>query len=89
MRLGRHICAIKGMNGARPIWPWRAGKSRKLPGSIGVDAAKDAIYSKLKVMTPGRGYPASQQTLNVSSDRPGSILRTRSARSSRWGSGGP
>ena len=34
--------------------------SRKLPGSyvwtIGVDTAKDAIYSKLKVATPGPGY---------------------------------
>jgi hypothetical protein len=45
---------------ARPIWPRRAGKSRNLPGSnvwtIGVDSAKDAIYSKLKVTTPGPGY---------------------------------
>jgi phage terminase large subunit GpA-like protein len=48
------------MDGARPIWPRRAGKSRKLPGSnvwtVGVDTAKDAIYSKLKVTTPGPGY---------------------------------
>jgi hypothetical protein len=33
LRLGRHIYAIKGMDGARPIWPRRAGKSRNLPGS--------------------------------------------------------
>jgi hypothetical protein len=29
-RIGRHIYAIKGMDGPRPIWPRRAGKSRKL-----------------------------------------------------------
>jgi phage terminase large subunit GpA-like protein len=44
----------------RPIWRRRAGNSRKLPGSnvwtIGVDTAKDAIYPKLKVETPGPGY---------------------------------
>jgi phage terminase large subunit GpA-like protein len=43
-----------------PIRPRHAGKSRKLPGSlvwtVGVDTAKDAIYSKLKVTTPGPGY---------------------------------
>jgi phage terminase large subunit GpA-like protein len=48
MRLGRHIYAIKGVDGARPIWARRAGNSRKLLGSnvstIGVDTAKDAIY---------------------------------------------
>jgi phage terminase large subunit GpA-like protein len=48
------------MDGARRIWPWRAGKSRKLPGShvwtVGVDTAKDSIYSKLKVTAPGPGY---------------------------------
>ena len=59
-RIGRHIYAIKEMDGARPIWPRRAGKSRKYTGStvwtIGVDTAKDAIYSKLKVDKPGPGY---------------------------------
>jgi phage terminase large subunit GpA-like protein len=45
---------------ARPIWPQRTGKSTKLGGSnvwtVGVDTAKDAICSKLKVTTPGPGY---------------------------------
>jgi len=59
-KIGRHIYAIKGMDGARPIWPRRAGKSRKYAGSnvwtVGVDTAKDAIYSKVKVEAPGPGY---------------------------------
>jgi phage terminase large subunit GpA-like protein len=54
------IYGIKGMDGAAPIWPRCAGKIRKLPGSnvwaIGVDTAKDSIYSKLKVTAPGPGY---------------------------------
>jgi len=58
-RVGRHIYAIKGMDGARPIWPRRAGKSKKYSANVwtvGVDTAKDAIYSKLKVEVPGPGY---------------------------------
>jgi len=59
MRLGRHIYAIKGMDGARPIWPRRAGKSGKPQGSnvwmLGVDRPKDLLYSKLKVTTPVPG----------------------------------
>jgi phage terminase large subunit GpA-like protein len=38
----------------------RAGKNKRHGGSnvwtIGVDTVKDAIYSKLKVTTPGPGY---------------------------------
>jgi phage terminase large subunit GpA-like protein len=59
-RIGRHVYAIKGADGSRPIWPRRAGKSKKFKGSLvwlcGVDTAKDAIYSALKVETPGAGY---------------------------------
>jgi phage terminase large subunit GpA-like protein len=59
-RIGRHIYAIKGADGPRTIWPRRAGKSKKFKGSlvwiVGVDTAKDAIYSALKVETPGPGY---------------------------------
>ena len=51
---------VASMDGARPIWPRRAGKSRKYAGSnvwtVGVDTAKDAIYSKVKVEAPGPGY---------------------------------
>ena len=48
------------MDGARPIWPRRAGKSEKYKGSlvwiVGVDTAKDSLYSKLRVADPGTGY---------------------------------
>lgn len=58
-RYGRHVYAIKGADGARPIWPRRAGKSKKyasLVWLVGVDTAKDAIYSSLRVTEPGPGY---------------------------------
>lgn len=60
-RTGRHIYAIKGGAGKRPIWPG-AGKKRNLRGvsgtvyTLGVDAAKDAIYSRLKIDRPGPGF---------------------------------
>ena len=63
-RFGRHIYAIKGMDGARPIWPRRAGKNRKLPGSnvwtIGVDAARTPSIQKLKWPRPGRATAISR-----------------------------
>lgn len=58
-RIGRRIFAIKGAAGNKPIWPKKAGLSRKHGGqvwSIGVDAAKDAIYARLRIATPGPGY---------------------------------
>ena len=59
-RVGRHIYAIKGAAGARPIWPKRAGKSKKHAGSLiwllGVDTAKDAIYARLRIDKAGPGY---------------------------------
>ena len=59
-KLGRHIYAIKGADGSRPIWPHRAGKSKKYKGSlvwiVGVDTAKDLVYSSLRVAEPGPGY---------------------------------
>lgn len=59
-RVSRHIYAVKGIDGPRPIWPPRAGKSKKYKGSlvwlVGVDTAKDFIYSGLRVATPGPGY---------------------------------
>lgn len=56
----RRIWAIKGMAGAgRPVWPKRASRNNK--GRIdlfivGVDSAKDAVYARLKIPTPGPGY---------------------------------
>ena len=58
-RKGRHIYAIKGMPGARPIWKPKAGKSKKYQAEvwhIGVDTAKDAWYARLKIAAPGPGY---------------------------------
>ena len=59
----KRIWAVKGVstaNGsARPIWPKRPTKAAKGKVSlftIGVDAAKEAIYGRLKVMEPGAGY---------------------------------
>ncbi len=58
-RLGRHVYAIKGADGPRPIWPRRAGKSRRYHSPvwlIGVDTIKDALYSRLRSAEPGPGY---------------------------------
>jgi phage terminase large subunit GpA-like protein len=61
-RVGRHIYAVKGADGTRPIWPRRASKSKtlKLKGSlvwiVGVDTAKDAVYNSLRVPAEGPGY---------------------------------
>lgn len=58
-RRGRHVHAIKGLNGPRPIWNPRAGKSRKYAAvvwHVGVDSAKDAWYSRLRTTEPGPGY---------------------------------
>lgn len=64
---GRKVHAIKGVAGKRTIWPERGskGRSKGVAGTVyavGVDAAKDAIYSRLRITEPGPGYchwPAS------------------------------
>jgi phage terminase large subunit GpA-like protein len=58
-RYKRRVYAIKGMAGpGRTIWP--ASVSKPKPGVrlfvIGVDAAKDALFSQLKIGRPGPGY---------------------------------
>jgi phage terminase large subunit GpA-like protein len=59
-KIGRHIYAIKGVDGARPIWTPHAGKSRKYKGSlvwiVGVETAKARIYNQLRVESHGPGY---------------------------------
>lgn len=59
-RLARHVYAIRGMAGSKPIWPKKAGKSRQHKGyyvwSIGVDTIKDLLYGRLKIAEPGPGY---------------------------------
>lgn len=54
----RRIFAIKGRAGAIPIWPRRPGRANKgrVPlFTVGVDAAKETIYARLKVAPPGPG----------------------------------
>jgi phage terminase large subunit GpA-like protein len=59
-RRGRQIYAIKGMAGSRPMWPPKSGGSKKYKGHkvwiLGVDTAKDAIYSRLRIADEGPGY---------------------------------
>ena len=63
-RKGRKYHAIKGQSGKRPIWPTLASdgkgqgkaKTRGAVRVIGVDTAKDAIYTRLRITEPGPGY---------------------------------
>jgi phage terminase large subunit GpA-like protein len=59
-RRGRRIFAVKGMAGARPMWPPRSGGSKRYKGHkvwiVGVDTAKDAVYSRLRIADAGPGY---------------------------------
>jgi phage terminase large subunit GpA-like protein len=60
VRARRHVNAIKGMAGSnRPIWPKRSSKNNKGKinlFAIGVDTAKDSIYSRLRIAEPGPGF---------------------------------
>lgn len=54
----RRIWAIKGAGGAKPIWPKRpsrANKGKVNLFTVGVDAAKEAIFARLKKAPPGAG----------------------------------
>ena len=48
------------MAGIRPMWPPKSGGSKKYKGHkvwiVGVDVAKDAIYSRLRIADAGPGY---------------------------------
>ncbi|KQZ19346.1 hypothetical protein ASD50_07630 [Mesorhizobium sp. Root552] len=59
-RVRRRVYAIKGMGGpGRPVWPRYASKNNKGRVNlflIGVDAAKDAVYARLKIRDAGPGY---------------------------------
>ena len=59
-RQDRRVWAIKGRGGMGvPIWPHKASRKNrgKVPlFSVGVDAAKEAIYARLRVKDPGPGY---------------------------------
>lgn len=59
-RRRRRVWAIKGMFGqGRPIWPRTASRTKKSRAPlfvIGVDTAKDRVYSRLAIAEPGPGY---------------------------------
>jgi len=58
-RKGRHVYAIKGLSGSRPIWTPKAGKSQKYRAQVwhvGSDTAKDAWYARLRTQEFGPGY---------------------------------
>lgn len=59
-RFRRRVYAIKGKGGQGiPIWPKRASKNNSGRVNlffIGVDAAKDIIYARLKIADVGPGY---------------------------------
>jgi phage terminase large subunit GpA-like protein len=57
-RRGRRIFACKGFAGAKPIWPGRGSKTKSgdVFFAIGVDVAKAAIYSKLRIDPPEPGF---------------------------------
>jgi phage terminase large subunit GpA-like protein len=55
----RHIFPTKGVAGPRPIWNARPTRTGYKGGDrvylIGVDTAKDALYARLRIETPGPG----------------------------------
>lgn len=59
-RFGQKVYAIAGMGGpGRLVWPQRASKNNSGKVNlflIGVDAAKDAIYARLRIQTAGAGF---------------------------------
>jgi phage terminase large subunit GpA-like protein len=58
-RMRRRVYAIKGMAGpGRLVWPKRAskGSGNARLFMVGVDAAKDRVFSHLKLSTAGAGY---------------------------------
>lgn len=57
-RMARRIYPTKGQAGARQIWPKRGSKTRKNDTVyvIGVDTAKEAIYGRLRIQKPGKGF---------------------------------
>lgn len=59
-RLGRRIFAIKGIGGeGKPLINGRPSTNNNLKcklWSIGVDTAKEIVYSRLKIKEPGAGY---------------------------------
>jgi len=65
-RAHRRVYPIKGAAGQRPIWPRMHSKAKdnRPLWIVGVDAAKEALYARLKITEPGPGFchfPISDQ----------------------------
>lgn len=57
--ISRRVYAVKGASqqeAGKPVWPKRSSKTRKELYLIGTNAAKDAIYSFIKLVSVGPGY---------------------------------
>ena len=55
----RRVYPIKGVAGPRLVWPKRPSRTHSKRDEVfllGVDTAKDTIYGRLKIPTPGPGY---------------------------------
>jgi phage terminase large subunit GpA-like protein len=57
-RFNRRVYAVKGSSGGDgPIWPGRPSKKNQTRFFVvGVNAAKDSVYDRLKIADPGSGY---------------------------------
>jgi phage terminase large subunit GpA-like protein len=56
-RYNRRVYAVKGRAGESPIWPRKPSRKNQTPFfMIGVDAAKTALYDRLKIGEVGPGY---------------------------------
>ena len=58
-RFRRNVWAIKGKSGPGKVWGQKPKRQRGQyppPFTVHVDAAKEAIYSRLKIETPGPGF---------------------------------
>jgi phage terminase large subunit GpA-like protein len=58
-RFSRRVWATLGRPGSRAIWPRRPGKPKGVKSPefvIGVDSAKENIYARLRLATPGPGF---------------------------------
>ena len=88
----RQIVAIKGRAGPLPIWnpkPSRSAKGRVALYTVGVDAAKELIYARLKLDAPGPGFAhhprgrAESYFRALVSERQEKVIRTGQPRI-RW-----
>jgi phage terminase large subunit GpA-like protein len=56
-RYARRVYAVKGRAGESPIWPRKPSRKNQTPFfMVGVDAAKTALYDRLKIGEVGPGY---------------------------------